>query len=241
LRGREAELSELIRTTVSEAEARGEGLALTITEFLSATLYVGLGRYDAALSAAGQAERYHEEGAPIWALIELIEAASGPDSLTSQAARSSGSSIRPAPPAPTGRSRPRPGAAHRPAKATAPRPTTCITRRSSIPGPQASAHISPAPTSSTASGCGASAAGGKPGSMSAHAPSRPAMSSSRRKLRSRGSPATDCRTPRSASGLFISQHTVAYHLRKIFNKLGITARGEIGRVLPDSFSVARAA
>ena len=34
LRGREAELSELIRTTVSEAQARGEGLALTITEFL---------------------------------------------------------------------------------------------------------------------------------------------------------------------------------------------------------------
>src|SRR6185312_12201732 len=33
LRGREAEFSDLIRTTVRDAEARGEGLALTISEF----------------------------------------------------------------------------------------------------------------------------------------------------------------------------------------------------------------
>jgi DNA-binding CsgD family transcriptional regulator len=65
----------LIRTTVSDAQARGEGLALTITEFVTGTLYLGLGRYDAALTAVGPAERYPEEGAAIWALIELIEAA----------------------------------------------------------------------------------------------------------------------------------------------------------------------
>src|SRR5205823_14282622 len=75
LRGHEAEFTELMRTTVKEAEARGEGLALTVTERLSGALYNGLGRYDAALIAVGQAERYHEEGPALWTLTELIEAA----------------------------------------------------------------------------------------------------------------------------------------------------------------------
>ena len=74
LRGDEAALSELIQTSVGEAEGRGEGLALTVTEFLSGVLYNGLGRYDAALASVGRAERY-EEGPAIWALPELIEAA----------------------------------------------------------------------------------------------------------------------------------------------------------------------
>jgi DNA-binding CsgD family transcriptional regulator len=75
VRGHETEFSELIRTTLGDAKARGEGVAVTTAEFLSGTLYNGLGRYEAALAAVLPAERFSTEGPAIWALTELIEAA----------------------------------------------------------------------------------------------------------------------------------------------------------------------
>ncbi len=75
LRGREPEFSELVRIAVGDAKARGEGQAVAMAEFLSGGLYNGLGRYDAALEATTPAEQFYAEGAAIWALTELIEAA----------------------------------------------------------------------------------------------------------------------------------------------------------------------
>ena len=75
LRGQQAEFSELARTVGREAEERGEGLALAVTEFVAGTLHNGLGDYEAALAAVADAERFPEEGPVMWSLTELIEAA----------------------------------------------------------------------------------------------------------------------------------------------------------------------
>jgi DNA-binding CsgD family transcriptional regulator len=76
LRGREAELSRLTETAVDEAMARGEGYALADAELVSAILYNGLGRYEAALSLFGaDGERSYDINTPPRAVAEVIEAA----------------------------------------------------------------------------------------------------------------------------------------------------------------------
>ena len=155
-RGREAEASELIEASTSEAAARGEGLGLSDIEWASAVLYNGLGRYEDALAAAQQVLRVPARpGCSHWSLPELVEAAA-------RSGRAEGARRRPqaargvahAPAAPTGRSASRPARAR--CSATARPPSTSTARRSSGSAAPASASSSPAPTCSTASGCAAS-------------------------------------------------------------------------------------
>ena len=61
------------------AADRGEGRALTWSEYARALLYNGLGEYEAALDAASPACEHDDLGLVSWALIELIEAAARTD------------------------------------------------------------------------------------------------------------------------------------------------------------------
>jgi DNA-binding CsgD family transcriptional regulator len=74
-RGNEAEALELIEAGRQEATARGQGMALSLVESANAVLFNGLGRYDDALSAAQRACAQSELSLYALAPVELIEAA----------------------------------------------------------------------------------------------------------------------------------------------------------------------
>jgi DNA-binding CsgD family transcriptional regulator len=72
-RGQEAQAAHLIQTATDDAERRGEGRALSQIGWAHAVLYNSLGRYEEALAAAQRAS----DDSPFtsWALVELVEAA----------------------------------------------------------------------------------------------------------------------------------------------------------------------
>jgi DNA-binding CsgD family transcriptional regulator len=269
LRGHEAELTELTRTTVGDAQARGEGLALTITEFLSGTLYLGLGRYDAALAAAGGAERYAEEGPAIWTLTELIEAAvrSGQPHLADGAlerivetTRAAGTDWALGIEA-RGRALLSDGdeadSLYREAieRLGRTRLRVDLARAHLVYGEwlrrerrrlDAREQLRTAFEMFNATGIEAFVGRAERELLTTGERVRKRTVESRDELTAQEAQVARLARdglPNAEIGarLFISQHTVAYHLRKIFNKLGITSRSELGRVLPDSSNVARAA
>jgi DNA-binding CsgD family transcriptional regulator len=77
LRGAEAEAAPLIEAVITDSRAAGQGMGVQCSQWVSAILYNGLGRYEEALAEAQQAaEQAPELFVSMWALPELIEAAS---------------------------------------------------------------------------------------------------------------------------------------------------------------------
>jgi DNA-binding CsgD family transcriptional regulator len=76
LRGDEAEASSLIDATIEDVTRRGEGVGITFAEWANAVLNNGLGHYDKAMAAGRRATAYDKDLASLsWSLVELIEAA----------------------------------------------------------------------------------------------------------------------------------------------------------------------
>jgi DNA-binding CsgD family transcriptional regulator len=75
-RGREAQAAHLLQTATDDAERRGEGRALSFIGWAEAVLYNSLGRYEQALAVAQRAsEDSPAVQFADWALVELVEAA----------------------------------------------------------------------------------------------------------------------------------------------------------------------
>ena len=75
-RGREAQAAHLLQTATDDAERRGEGRALSFIGWADAVLCNSLGRYEEALAAAQRAsEDSPAVQFADWALVELVEAA----------------------------------------------------------------------------------------------------------------------------------------------------------------------
>jgi DNA-binding CsgD family transcriptional regulator len=88
-RGIPANAISLIKAAAADGSARGEGRVLGLTGYLSAVLYNGLGRYEEAFAAARKACEYEDLGFHRWCLFELSEAAIRTDDIetAAQAAR----------------------------------------------------------------------------------------------------------------------------------------------------------
>jgi DNA-binding NarL/FixJ family response regulator len=76
LRGREQEALPVLEAATAEATGRGEGISLTVIAWARALLHNGLGAHDQALAAAQEAiDCPTNSAAAAWAMVELIEAA----------------------------------------------------------------------------------------------------------------------------------------------------------------------
>jgi len=86
-RGEEHVARALIKEMTKHAAIRGEGCAISHTDYATAILYNGLAKYELAVGAAGKATAVDDIGTSSWALYELVEAGarSGQGQLASAA------------------------------------------------------------------------------------------------------------------------------------------------------------
>jgi DNA-binding CsgD family transcriptional regulator len=76
LRGRESEANSLIEEGRKDATRRGEGIGLSVLDWAQAVLFNSLGRYEEACAAARRATEWpHNLSSSNWGMAELIEAA----------------------------------------------------------------------------------------------------------------------------------------------------------------------
>jgi DNA-binding CsgD family transcriptional regulator len=78
-RGHEAPALRAIESSLRDATARGEGRAVGLAHYATAVLYNGLGRYQDGLAAAQRACAHEDLGFFGWALIEVVEAGARSD------------------------------------------------------------------------------------------------------------------------------------------------------------------
>jgi ATP/maltotriose-dependent transcriptional regulator MalT len=74
-RGQDRETRDLADATAQAARARGEGVALAVSDYTRAVLCNGLGHYEEALAAARSASEFEEVVVENWGLSELVEPA----------------------------------------------------------------------------------------------------------------------------------------------------------------------
>jgi DNA-binding CsgD family transcriptional regulator len=260
-RGREADVSHLAETAIKDVERRGEGEGLSFVHWARAVLYNGLGRYEHALAAARQATSYPPSlWFGNWALAELIEAAAragvpkradGALQRLSEIARVCGTDWALGIEA---RSR----ALVSDGEAAEGRYREAIERldhaglrvdlararllygewlRRQRRRRDARSQLGSAYEAFDSFGAGAfaerarvelRATGGDPPERTV-ADRDPLTAQEALIARMAGAGASN---PEIAAQLFISRATVAYHLRKVFTKLGITSRSQLTRTLP---------
>jgi DNA-binding CsgD family transcriptional regulator/tetratricopeptide (TPR) repeat protein len=271
LRGREPELSALVEDFTADAKARGEGFALAFAALAGAVLYNGLGRYEESFAAVREAVDVapHSELSTPSAVAELVEAAAraGERRIAERAlerlalsTRFSGNDW-----ALGVEARSRALLSDGDAAERLHREAIERLRRTRVRVQLARSHLlygewlrrerrrldardqlRTAVELFTSMGAEAFAARAERELLATGERVRKRRIETREQLTVQeiqiARLARDGLSNREiGSRLFISQHTVAYHLRKVFTKLDIASRNQLGRVLPQSSYPARLA